>query len=60
MEARAWRQWNGGLPLVQCPSMLRGQMVASLARRARAAEAHVLSLVPRESDRSGAQACYMR
>ena len=60
MEARAWRRRNGGLPLVQCRSILRGQSDADLARRARALEAHVLGLVPTESDRSGAQARYTR
>ena len=58
--AGAWRRRNGGLPLVQCPSMVYGPSVAGLARRARASEAHVLGLVPRERERSGAQARYTR
>ena len=52
MGAGAWRRRNGGLSLVQCPSIVYGSSVASLARRARASEAHVLGLVPRESERS--------
>ena len=40
--------------------MVRGASVASAARRARASEAHVLGLVPRESERRGAQARYTR
>ena len=60
MGAGAWRRRNGGLPLVQCPSMVYGPSVAGLARRARASEAHVLGLVPRERERSGAQARYTR
>ena len=58
--AGAWRRRNGGLPLVQCPSMVYGPSVAGLARRARASEAHVLGLVPRERERSSAQARYTR
>ena len=58
--ARAWRRRNGGFSLVQCPSMVHGASVASAARRARASEAHVLGLVPRESERRGAQARYTR
>ena len=60
MGARAWRRRNGGLSLVQCPSIVHGQSVTGLARRARASEAHALGLVPKESERSGAQARYMR
>ena len=58
--AGAWRRRNGGLSLVQCPSIVYGPSVAGLARRARASEAPVLGLVPRESERSGAQARYTR
>ena len=58
--AGAWRRRNGGLSLVQCPSIVYGPSGAGLARRARASEAHVLGLVPRESERSGAQARYTR
>ena len=60
VRARAGRQRNGGLLLVQCPSMVHGPSVANLARRARATEAHVLGLVPRQRERSGAQARYTR
>ena len=42
MGARAWRRMNGGLSLVQCPSIVHGPSVAGLARRVRASEAHVL------------------
>ena len=58
--AGAWRRRNGGLSLVQCPFIVYGPSVASAARRARASEAPVLGLVPRESERSGAQARYTR
>ena len=60
VEARAWRRRNGGLSLVRCPSIVYGSSAAGLARRARASEAHVLGLVPRKSERSGAQAWYTR
>ena len=39
---------------------VRRASIASAARRARASEAHVLGLVPRESERRGAQARYTR
>ena len=60
MGARAWRRRNGGLPLVQCPSVVYGSSAVGLAQRARTSEAHVLGLVPRVSERSGAQARYTR
>ena len=60
VAARAWRRKNGGFSLVQCPSITRKPSLASLARSARASEAHMLGLVPRESERSGAQARYTR
>ena len=55
-----WRRRNGGFSLVQCPFMVRAVSVASAARRARASEAHVLGLVPRESERRDTQARYTR
>ena len=55
-----WRRRNGGFSLVQCPFIVRAASVASAAWRARASEAHVLGLVPRESERRGAQARYKR
>ena len=58
--ARAWRRRTGGLSPEQCPSMVYRPSVVSLARRARASDAHVLGLVPKESERSGAQARYTR
>ena len=51
---------KGGFSLVQRPSIAHGASAASAARRARASEAHVLRLLPRESERSGAQARYTR
>ena len=50
---------NGGLSLVQCPSIGHGATTASAARRARAASARAAP-PPRESQRSGAQARYTR
>ena len=60
MGARAWRRKNGSLSLVQCPSIVHGPRVTGSARRARASDAHVLGLVYRERDRSGAQTRYTR
>ena len=60
MGARAWRRKNGSLLLVQCPSIVHGPRVTGSARRARASDAHVLGLVYRERERSGAQARYTR
>ena len=60
MEARAWRRKNGGIPLVQCLSIVCGPSYTGLAWRARTSQARVLRLPLRESDRSGAQAHYMR
>ena len=40
--------------------MVSEASVASAVRRARTSEAHMLGLVPRESERSGKQACYTR
>ena len=48
-DARAWLRRNGGLLLVQCPSIVHGPSAAGLARRARASKVHVLGLVPRAS-----------
>ena len=55
-----WRRIDGGCSLVQCPSTVHGTSAASAARHARASEANVLGLVPRESERRGAQARYTR
>ena len=51
---------KGGFTVVQCLSKVHGASVASAARRARAPEAHVLGLFPRESERRDAQARYTR
>ena len=50
VRAGAWRRRNGGLSLVQCPFVVYRPSVAGLAQRARASEALVLGLVPRESE----------
>ena len=47
---------RGGFSLVQCLSEAYGASAASAARRVRASKAHMLRLLPRESERSGAQA----
>ena len=65
-EGQAGR-WEHGLApkerrpsrFVQCPSSW-SPWPQRRERRARASEAHVLGLVPRESERSGAQARYTR
>ena len=51
---------KGGFSLVHFPSMVHDAIAASAARRARAQQARVLRLLPRESQRSGAQAHYTR
>ena len=51
---------KGGFLLVQRRSIAHGTSAAGAARGARTSEAHVLRLLPRESERSGAQACYTR
>ena len=54
-----WRRRNGGFSLVQCPPKYVGR-VSPARRGARASEAHVLGLDPRESERRDAQARYTR
>ena len=49
---------KGGLSLVQCPSIGHGATTAG-ARSARARQAPVLRLLPRERQRSGAEVRYM-
>ena len=50
--AGAWRRRNGGLSLVQCPSMAYGPSVASAARRARGGSARAGPRPQRERARS--------
>ena len=49
--AGAWHRRNGGLSLVQCPSIAYGPSVASAARRARGGSARAWPR-PRESERA--------
>ena len=58
--AGAWRRRNGGLSLVQCPSIAYGPSVASAARRARGGSARAGPRPQRERARSRAQARYTR
>ena len=59
--ARAWRRRNGGLSLVQCPSIAYGPSVASAARRARGGGARAGPRPPeRASERRRARARYAR
>ena len=51
---------EGGFSLVQRPSTSHRRSADSAARRARASEANLLGLVPKDSERSGAQTCYTR
>ena len=59
--AGAWRRRNGGLSLVQCPSIAYGPSVASAARRARGGSARAGPRPPeRASERRRARARYAR
>ena len=58
--SRAGAEGTAASRLCSASFTVHGANVACAARRARESEPHVLGLVPRESERSGAQAHYTR